>query len=96
MKIPKEIADKAQEYQETNSRAIALYKEVVDWLNANTGSDGVWVGDLEIVDKPSGENQGEDEYCDQSECGYSGDSFYGTYYHKIEGSDKYLAYNYEC
>lgn len=96
MKIPKEIADKAQEYQEANRKAIALYKEVVDWLNANTGSDGVWINDIKIVDAPSGKNQGEDEYCSQSEYCNSGDSFYGTYYHKVEGNDKYLAYNYEC
>lgn len=96
MKIPKEIADKVKEYQEANGRAIALYKEVTDWLNVNTAADGVWINDLNIVDEPSGEDQGEGEYCSQSEYGDSGDSFFGTYYHKIEGSDKYLAYDYEC
>lgn len=96
MKVPKEIAEKAREYEEAMKVANQAYGEVTSWLKENTGIEGVYISDLFITDAPSGDNQGEGEYCDQWEVGYCGDSFEGTYYHPIEGSDNYMAYRYEC
>lgn len=97
MKIPKEIADKAAEYQTAQRKADNMWREVMEWLNENTDTEGVFVSDIYIADKPTGEKQSEDgEYCNQCQYGEGGDSFHGEYYHAIEGSDKYLGYHYEC
>ena len=97
MRIPKEIAKKVSEYQITQKKAESLYKEVVEYLKENTDADAVDIEDIFISDKPTGKKQSEDgEYCEQHEVGYSGDSFYGKYYHKIDESDKYLGYHYSC
>ena len=87
---------KAKAYHEAREIADKAYEEVTEWLNANTGADGVFVTDLYITDEPHGLEQGEGEYCKQTSNGWSEDSYSGTYYHPIEGSAKYLAYNYEC
>lgn len=97
MKIPKEIADKVQEYQILNGKAQCLWNEVMEWLNENTNSDGVDIEDIFITDKPTGEKQNADgEYCEQHTLGIIEDSFYGKYYHQIEGSDKYVGYDFSC
>lgn len=97
MKIPKEIASKVKEYQDAQKKAEGLWNEVIKWLNYNTSADSVDVEDIYIADKPTGRRQTADgEYCEQHEWGYSGDSFYGNYYHQIEGSNKYVGYRYSC
>lgn len=97
MKIPKEIVDKVSEYQIAQKKAEELYREVTEWLNENTDADYVYIDSVYISDKPTGRKQAEDgEYCEQHEYGDSGDSFYGEYYHQIEGSKKYVGYHYSC
>lgn len=96
MQIPKEIAEKARIYEESRKAADAAFEEIVAWLRENTEADGVYITEIYIEDQPYGDDQGEGEYCSQSSVGCCGDSFEGTYYHPIEGSTKYLAYNYEC
>lgn len=97
MKVPKEIADKVSEYQIARQKAESLGKEVLEWLGENTDADSVYVERIYISDKPTGRKQTADgEYCEQHEFGDSGDSFYGEYYHQIEGSDKYVGYHYSC
>lgn len=97
MKIPKEIANKVKEYQAAQKKAVGLRKEVMDWLNYNTSADSVDVEDIYIADKPTGRRlKADGEYCEQHEWGDSGDSFYGNYYHQIEGSNKYVGYRYSC
>lgn len=94
-KVPCEIAEKVSEYQIAMQKADKLYKEVKDWLEENTDAEWVCIEEIFITDKPTGRKQGvEGEYCDQHEWGDSGDDFYGTYYHQIEGSEKYVAYKY--
>lgn len=96
MKVPQDIADKVKAYTEASETASHLYNEVVEWLNGHTDSDGVYITELHISGAPLGKKQGDGEYCDQREVGFTGDSFEGTYFHAIEGSSEYLAYNYWC
>ena len=96
MKVPKRIAKKARAYSKAQKKAAKEYKKVIEWLNKNSDAESVYVGEIFITHKPSGENQGDGEYCSQSGYGDSGDSFHGTYYHQIKGSKNYLAYEYDC
>ena len=95
MKAPKEIAKKIREYKKLENRTKRLFKEITKWFNEN-GADGVSIEDIFVSVKPSGQNQNGDEYCDQSSWGDSGDSFSGSYYHQVEGSNEYVGYKYWC
>lgn len=96
MKIPQEIADKVSEYQILQQKSKELWEEVTNWLN-EWGADGVDIEDIYIADKPAGKKLTADgEYCEQHPFGGCEDSFYGDYYHQIEGSDKYVGYHYWC
>lgn len=57
--------------------------------------EDVYAWDMEIVSEPTGEYQGEGQYCDQYTVGWSGDSFEGTYYIPTEDG-RYLAIGYSC
>lgn len=101
MKIPKEIALKVEEYQELNRKIGTLWDEIIEWLSENTDIDeSVHIEDVYITDKPTGKKQSDDgeegEYCEQHEsgCGY-GDSYFGEYYHQIDGEDRYVGYHFE-
>ena len=95
MTVPKTIEKYAREYVETKSQK--AYQKVVDWLNKYTDADGVDIGEISIVSKPTGDKQFEDgEYCVQWSVGYEGDSFEGYYYHKMRENDNYLKYTYCC
>lgn len=101
MQVPIEIANKVSEYQVLEKKREELYKDIINWLKANSNACQtlmrVHVGDIFITDAATGEKQTSDgEYCNQQEYGNTGDSFYGIYYHKIENSEKYVAYIYEC
>lgn len=100
MQVPKEVATFVEEYEKINNQIKELLKDMeackkvfTDWEEANCDA-GVYIGDLFITQKPSGKEQGDGEYCDQTQHG--DDWFTGTYYYPIEGSDKYVAYTYEC
>lgn len=92
MKVSKEIAKKAAEYEEAKKKADKLYEELEAWSNEN-GFEDFYINDFGIVEEPEGEEQKEGEYCDQWRHGE--DWYTGTYYYPIEGSDKYVAYTYE-
>lgn len=99
MKISKEIADKVKEYETAKKRTNALWNEITEWLVENTSVevDVEEIGEIFIAEKPTGRKlKADGEYCEQHEFGDSGDSFYGKYYHQIEGSDKYVGYHYSC
>ena len=97
MKAPKEIMECVEQYEKLKKEAERIEKEMdacKDKFTKWTGDNGVYVGDLFIADKPEGDKQSDDgEYCDQY-C-HGEDWYTGTYYYQIEGSDKYVAYNYE-
>lgn len=100
MKVPKEVAIFVEEYEKINNQIKELMNKLedckkvfTDWEEANCDA-GVWIGDLFIVDKPTGEKQDDGEYCNQT-C-HGEDWFTGTYYYQIEDSEKYVAYTYEC
>lgn len=96
MLIPREIAEKAQEYLKLMEAANQARAEVVSWLDKNTGSSSVYVGDLFIVNRPKGESmRAEGEFCDRSDA-WCEDGGCGSYYHKIDGMEGYLGYSYEC
>lgn len=95
MTVPKTIEKYAREYVETKSQK--AYQKVVDWLNKYTDADGVDIGEISIVSKPTGDKQFENgEYCEQRSVGCEGDSFEGYYYHKMRENDNYLKYTYFC
>lgn len=97
MQVPIEIANKVAEYQALEKRQEELHKDIMNWLEENSNAEDVYVGKIFIADAPKGDKQTSDgEYCDQHEYGNTGDSFHGTYYHKIEDSEQYVAYRYEC
>jgi len=96
MKIPQDIADKVLEYQAAREKEKCLWKELIQWFNANTCADSINVEEFYIAEKPSGKQMPSGEYCEQHEWGDSGDSFYGNYYHQIDGSNKYVGFYYTC
>lgn len=96
MKAPKEIVECVEKYQKLKVEAERIEKEMdecrkkfIEW----EGDQGVYIGDLFIADEPCGDIQGDGEYCDQY-C-HGEDWYTGIYYYPIEGSNKYVAYNYE-
>lgn len=77
-------------------QAQGLYAEVESWFKDN-GADGVCMEDIFVSDKPRGKKQNkEGEYCDQVVAGSGEDSFYGSYYHQVEGENYYVGYKYWC
>ena len=93
MKIPKEIADKAKEYQEAKKKADKAYEIVTDWLNENTDSGDVYIEDIFIKDAPKGKLRHKDEYCDEH-CGHNEDDVRGTYWHQVDGEKYFLGYSF--
>lgn len=71
-------------------------KKVKQWLIDASYGDCDNAENIRIVDKPKGEYQGEGEYCLQSTLSSESGvyAYEGTYYHQIENSDKYVAYDY--
>lgn len=94
MKVPKEIANKVERYEAVQKEADSLYEEISHWFNENTCATDCYFGRPFIADKPTGDDKGDDEYCDQHMLGE--DWYSGNYYHKIEDSDKWVGYSYEC
>lgn len=95
MKVPKEIGRKAEKYQKLCKEAAALYDEIKEYLEENTSAADVFISDLAVVDRSQvrGKLQNDDEFVDQ--VMQWEDSGYGSYYHPIEGTNKYLRYNYD-
>ena len=101
MTIPKNIVDKMEQINE-------LMSEIDKWIDENLNVDGSkhnYRGYLsngeynhedyyEFTDKPQGREQNDGEYCDQWECGDSGDWFQGYYYYPTEKGN-YFYYFYE-
>ena len=94
MKIPREIAEKVKRYIELSDESQKLYRDVVKWLNENTGADAVYITSLFITQEPTGRLQDGDEYCEQW-SGFLEDDYAGNYYHQIEGTNEYVGYSYE-
>ena len=86
--IPKEIRRKIQ-------LKLKLDEEISKWIEENLDTEGLYFGSMKIVDEPSGDEQDEGEYCDQSKIGWSEDSFCGYYYYPLDNG-KYLCFYFEC
>lgn len=91
MKCSKEIAKKVEKFQKAKTEAEKLHKEIKEYFEEELGGEGF--GIPFITDNPKGNLQNDDEYCDQRCLGE--DWFCGTYYHKIEGSRKYVGYTFD-
>lgn len=98
MTIPKEIVEKMEQVN-------SLMAEIDKWIDENIDTDGskhnhrkafsdeYYHKDFyEFDDEPSGEPQGDGEYCNQSTA-ISEDSFYGTYYYPTEKGN-YFCFEY--
>ena len=94
MKIPKNIANMVEKYCAAQKKADRARDAVVKWIEENGLNEAEEIGDIRIIDTPVGSLQHGDEYCLQHNP-YE-DCYYGTYCFQIEGSDKFVAYDYEC
>lgn len=95
MKVPKTIEQATRRY--VNSHSEKDRNKILKWLTKNGKLEEGDIGEISIVDKPTGDKQLEDgEYCRQWSIGYDGDSFQGYYYHQFKESPQYLKYEYEC
>lgn len=83
MRVPKEIAEKADEYERLKKREEQLCEELTDWACKN-GFEDLLLDGFGVSQEPEGEEQVDSEYCDQTT---SGD---GTYYFPIEDSTEYI------
>ena len=92
MTIKKEIAKKVERLNKIEAEAEKLRAELHKELGAYF--DGCYINGYYIADEPSGDEQGDGEYCNQYR-GYSEDSGDGVYYYPIEHSKKYLAVQYD-
>lgn len=96
MKISKDLVCKVERYSELEEECHSLYEEIGSTLTRlDEQNADVCIDDFYITDSPSGEPQGEGEYCDQW-SGYIEDDYQGVYYYPLEGSGKYLAVKYTC
>lgn len=85
MQIPKEIREKIEERNRLN-------EELKSWFDENTDTEGCNIRDAYIVDEPTGESQGDGEYCEQWIMGE--DWYRGHYYWQMDNG-KYLCMDYE-
>lgn len=85
MQIPKEIREKIEQRNK-------LDEELREWFEENVDAEGCDIKYAHIVDKPTGEPQGDGEYCDQKILGE--DWYCGKYYWTMDNG-KYLCMNYE-
>lgn len=92
MQIPKDIAEKMERFSKAQDEANKLYEELETWFSENTDANDVYITDFGIAEKPEGEYQGDDEWCDQTMHGE--DTGCGIYYHKIAGDTKFAYYGY--
>ena len=92
MKVSKEIADKAQQWQTLQTQVNNLYKELVDYFESESDIEGF--EEPFITDTPRGIKSSNDgEFCNQITLGE--DWYKGQYYFPIEDSDKYVGWNFE-
>lgn len=90
MKCSKKIAVKVAKYERLKAEEEKLYEEIKEYFEEELGADGFSVPF--ITDKPTGDLQDDDEYCDQYCLGE--DWYQGKYYHQIEGSKMYVGYSF--
>lgn len=69
--------------------------EVRDWI-LEVSNEDMEVSNIHITSKPTGDCQGEYEYCIQVEHASENGvyAYSGVYYHKFEDSNLWLAYEY--
>ena len=91
MNVPKEIAIKAERYEELKKEMDKLHEELESWASEN-GFEDMMVYGFGVSQEPDGEEQTDGEYCDQTMNGE--DSGYGSYYYPIEGSTQYMRVEY--
>ena len=91
MRVPKEIAEKAYEYERLKKQEEQIYEELLEWANQN-GFEDFYVDGFGVAQEPEGEEQTDGEYCDQTMRGE--DSGDGIYYYPIEGSTQYMCVGY--
>lgn len=87
MTIPKEIREKVE-------RKLKLDEEIKDWIKENLDAEDMFFETISIEDYPSGVEQDDGEWCDQS-VGYCGDDFHGSYYWPMDNG-KYMCMYFEC
>ena len=67
MKVSKEIAKKVERYQELQNEADRLYEEIETYFEEELDAEGFGVPF--ITNKPEGQRQNDDEYCNQITLG---------------------------
>ena len=94
MKVPKSIEKVTRRYVESNSDTDRA--KILKWITKHDDLEEYDIGEISIVNHPTGKLQEYDEYCNQWPVGYDGDSFQGYYYHQFKDSSQFLKYEYEC
>ncbi|ENZ12421.1 hypothetical protein [Enterocloster clostridioformis] len=92
MKVSKEIAEKAAEYEALKEKSDKLFEELQKWFSENADMDDCYLYGFGVAQEADGEEQEEGEYCNQYQRGE--DSFDGTYYWAVEDSTQYVWVNY--
>lgn len=98
MPVTKEIARKCQEYDKAQMAADRLFEELYDFFtsyddeNENVTLTGFGTCPSDQV--KGDEQQFDGEYCDQTQRGE--DSYEGTYYIPVEGSNEFVYFKYTC
>lgn len=87
MRVSKEIAEKAEEYEKAKKREEELYEELNDWAIKNRYED-FRVEGFGVAQEPEGEEQPDGEYCGLTI--YGEDSGDGVIYYPIEDSTQYM------
>lgn len=93
MNVPKEIAEKAEEYEKLKARADQLFEEMEEWANEN-GYEEFCVDGFGTSQEPEGEEQEEGEYNDLDLWTHGEDGGSGVHYYPIKGSTEYMWVSY--
>ena len=88
------IVEKYRCFKNISLAEVSYIIEQVDKLYYGFFED-IYVCNMVIVSEPTGDCQGEGQYCNQSSVGWTGDSLEGTYYFPTEDG-RYLAIEYSC
>lgn len=94
MKMTQELLNKVKKYQAQEEKSKELFNEIVTEIATKTNIESEIILNVFVADKPAGRLQLVDEYCDQKlkedKSGYE-----GIYYHAVENSKEYIAFDYE-
>lgn len=91
--MTKELEKKIRRFIKINKESIMLMDEIKAEM-CEKDDDCKYMYDPFITEEVLGEEQGDNEYCDQS-TGYWGDDYHGIYYYPLPGGKKWVGFHYD-